>query len=937
MSSEHSDELYAKALTIAHHALELPTVQQASYLNAHCRDDAALRQEVESLIAACTDSSLDEIPPAITLADNELAATLRIEATAPARYHLIERLGEGGMGVVWLAEREVNHVRQRVALKRLRLGAMAQQARFQAEQRILAALSHPNIAHLIDAGSDADGEPFLAMEYVEGERIDRWSETHALDLRARIGLFLKVCAAVSYAHGRLVIHRDLKPDNILVDASGEPKLLDFGIARLLNADATATLTMHAMTLAYASPEQIEGATLGTASDVYSLGVVLYELVAGVRPFEDLATEHARSSAVLVGHITPPSQQRPRDGAKVGEVKRQRRLPADIDAILLKALRREPSQRYASVREFAQDLERYLAARPVHARRGQSTYRAQRYLQRNRWPISIAASLAIVVAGFTWRTVLAEREARVQAHLANRTTKFLISAFALSDPTQIEQQAFSARDVLDRGRERVDEELADQPRVRARLLEALGNAYLGINEGSAGAPLLEKAAQLNLSPEVNDPLAAARNLRAKAISLFTAHGATDQAEQTAQAALDLIQRHDGNNAVALGEAYGTLASALDASEKNDLALQAAQQALALHEAADGNALGVANSVSDLCAITSSTGEYAQALPHCERALLLYAQAGATRSNDYRRTLLSFAVTLLYGGDSERGLALLRERTALTRELYGDDSNALAMDRIRLAEKFAEYGHFDEAAVELAASMPVILQRNGARSTQYAFAVFHAGWLRYALGEFDTAVLMLRQALEIHDAVVAGRGGGRLHVFRVTLATALIEAGHADAEARRLLETVIAARSETQQDSVNLPYAQLPLARWFVSHGDYAAAEALLDRVDAAGTRVEKELHARAAATRADVLRGYGDPAGAVRMDQSAYDITREDRGATHPRTARYALRYAAALRSIGEIAKARRLEREYRPLIAQAYPATSAFHRALSGPAGRTTP
>ena len=928
MPSSSSDARYARAHAIAHEVLDLPPQQRTARLAALCGEDVELRCEVEWLIVASTDTALDAMPPAIAQAAGELAASLRVDGTVPGRYRLVRPLGEGGMGVVWLAEREVGGAFQRVALKRLRAGCVAQHARFHAEQRILATLNHPNIAHLVDAGDDADGAPFLAMEYVEGERIDRWCDARGLDLRARIVLFLKVCTAASYAHERLIIHRDLKPANILVDAAGEPKLLDFGIARLLDADATATATSRAMTPAYASPEQIEGAPLGTATDVWSLGVVLFELVAGVRPFGHIASDHARASAILTGSIAPPSQQRAQCVVPTGTRPTPRHIPRDIDAIVLKALRREPVQRYASVREFAEDLEHFLAARPVQARRGQWSYRAQRFVQRNRWPLAAGAALAVVVAGFTWRTVRAEQEARLQAQLADRTTQFLISAFALSDPTRAGRHDFSAREVLDRGRERVDEELAQQPRVRARLLEALGNAYSGINEGAAGAPLLEQAAQLNLDPSVNDPLAAARSLRSKAAAVLAVRGSSDEAEQAAQRAFDLVRVHAVGDDLLRADAYATLARALDAAGRKAQAASAAKQALALREAGNAGPLAIAQSLYGLCAITSGHGVYAQALSYCERALTLYEGAGAARTNDYRMTLRQFGVTLLYGGDSARGLAVLRERLALTREIFGEDSSALAMDRVFFSEKLAEHGQFNEAAAALAAGMPVILRRDGAHSTQYALAVFNAGWLRYALGEFDAAAALLREALDIYQAAVDGRDNDRLQVLRVTLSMALIESGGADAEARALLEAVIAARGSADADSVELTYARLPLAHWFVIHGDHAQAETLLDQVDAVGNRVEPELHARAAATRAAILHARGDAAGGLRLDHSAYEITRRDRGAQHPRTARYALAYARGLRAAGETGAAQALEREFRAQLENAYPPGSAFRRLL---------
>ena len=923
--SEH-DLLYARAQAIAHDVLDQPEDQRGARLEALCTGDTKLRREAEWLIAASSDAALDEMPPSIAEAAEELVADQRIDSAAPGSYCLVKCLGEGGMGVVWLAERRVGDVRQHVALKRLRAGSIAQQARFREEQRILAALNHPNIAHLIDAGTDAGGEPFLAMEYVEGERIDHWCDAHMLDSRARVALFLKVCAAVSYAHERLVIHRDLKPANILVDATGEPKLLDFGIARLLDTEAMATVTRHSMTPAYASPEQIEGAQLGTATDVYSLGVVLYELIAGVRPFEHVSADHARSNAILAGNITPPSQQRARQSAPTVERARPRRISADIDAIMLKALRREPAQRYASVREFGQDLERFLAARPVQARQGQWAYRVQRFMQRNRWPLVVGSALGAIVMGFTWRMVLADYETRLQEQVADRTTEFLISTFTLSDPTHASRHDFSAREVLDNGRERVQQELANQPRIRARLLEALGNAYAGINEGSAGAPLLEEAAQLNLDPAVNDPLAAARSLRSKVVGILAVKGSTDEAEHAAQRAFDLVRDHAPDDNLLLADAYSTLALALDAAGSEKRAMSAARQALALRESAHADPLVMAQSLQNLCAVTAGSGGHAEARSYCERALALYVDAGAKRSNEYRTTLRQLEATLYYSGEYNKGLAITRERIALTRELFGEDSTALAMDRVAFSETLAEQGLFDEAAASLAAGTPVILRRNGARSTQYALTMFNTGWLTYLLGEFDAAVPLLREALTIYDAAVNGRDNDRLQVLRVTLATAMVESGRSDDEARSLLETVIASRSAEGADTASLAYARLPLARWHANHGNYTQAERLLDQVQAVGDRVESELHARANATRAGILRARGDSAAALQLDKLAYEMTLRVRGAENPRTARYALTYARALRDAGESVKAQALEREFRSRLENAYPPESEFRR-----------
>jgi serine/threonine-protein kinase len=224
------------------------------------------------------------------------------------------------------------------------------------------------------------------------------------------------------------------------------------------------------------------------------------------------------------------------------------------------------------------------------------------------------------------------------------------------------------------------------------------------------------------------------------------------------------------------------------------------------------------------------------------------------------------------------------------------------------------------------MPVILRRNGERSTQYALALFSAGWLKYLLGEFDAAAPLLRQALDIHEAAVGGRDNDRLPVLRVDLAVALIEGGHADAEARALLESVVAARHAAQSDTSELAYARLPLARWHVARREFAQADALLDQVEAVGSHVEPEMHARAAATRATILRARGDPAGALEQERRAYELTLGDVGANHPRTAQYAMAYARALHAAGRTADAAALERDARPILERAYPRDSAFRR-----------
>ncbi len=375
--------------------------------------DPPTRKEVEALLAF--DSSTHA---ALRRDISEVAAMALPQFEANAlqcgSYRLGALLGRGGMGAVYMAERVDGEVAQRVAVKLLHSGTddPRLRQRFLSERQILATLSHPNIARLLDAGHREDGQPYFVMEYVEGKPIDVYTHGTVLGVRQKISLFLKVCGAVGYLHRNLVVHRDLKPANILITPAGEPKLLDFGIAKMidLSGDSTAT-EMLMLTPDYASPEQVSGNPVTTATDVFSLGAVLYKLLTGVSPhqFESRSME-AIAATILSGRITPPSKLAPG-------------LKGDVEMILLRALRSEPQERYATIEQFSDDLENYLHSRPVFARKGDAWYRARKFVRR-RWLLLAAATLAaaglsggILVANH--QRVIAERRFAQVRSLANQ--------------------------------------------------------------------------------------------------------------------------------------------------------------------------------------------------------------------------------------------------------------------------------------------------------------------------------------------------------------------------------------------------------------------------------------------------------------------------------------------------------------------------------------
>ncbi len=388
-----------------------PPARRESFVRERAAGDAALAADVLALLAQ--DDELGdylEPPASFAAAARELRPhdSARVGERVGA-WRLERKIGAGGMGAVYLAVRADGHFEQRAAVKLLRLGVDSPQLveRFRRERQVLAQLEHPGVAHLVDGGVTDEGLPYIAMEYVEGAPIDRWCDEQRLSIRERLELFVKVCAAVQYAHQHLVVHRDLKPGNILVNAQGEPKLLDFGLAKVLDEDFDRTATQtgaHALTPAYASPEQVRGEPVTTASDVYSLGVVLYELLTGKRPHEVETTSfHELARRIAEQTPKPPSEavdaiDPSRSGATRPELAR-RRLRGDLDGIVLKALHKEPARRYASAGHLAEDIERHLADWPVLARGDSLLYRTRKLVQRHRaLAITGALGLAALLAG-----------------------------------------------------------------------------------------------------------------------------------------------------------------------------------------------------------------------------------------------------------------------------------------------------------------------------------------------------------------------------------------------------------------------------------------------------------------------------------------------------------------------------------------------------------
>jgi eukaryotic-like serine/threonine-protein kinase len=491
-------DLWARAKALFESAVERPRAERDRYVEAAAEGDSVLRAEVESLLsahdAAEADSFIDE-PAVAPLAGLPTEPDWAGRLLGP--YRIVGEIGRGGMGAVFRAVRDDDQYHKEVAIKVVMQGVDNDlvRERFRSERQILASFDHPNIARLLDGGSTDDGRPYLVMELVDGRPITLYARDRPL--RERLALFRQVCSAVSDAHRKLVVHRDIKPGNILVGPDGVPRLLDFGIAKILEGGpgGGATGLLHRMmTPEYASPEQVRGEPITTASDVYSLGVVLYELVTGERPHRlagrdllDLARLHdsdpARPSSV-VGPACGPDWARLR-----------RRLRGDLDTIILKALRREPDRRYASVDLLAEDIERHLDGRPVLARPDTAVYRAGKFVRRHRAGVTAVAVLALVAAAASWNLAAQARRVERERDRAQEVSRFLIRLFRVSSPSEARGNALTAREVLEEGVSRIRGDLSGRPDVRATLLQTLGTAYQRLGLGDAAAPLLQESLRL----------------------------------------------------------------------------------------------------------------------------------------------------------------------------------------------------------------------------------------------------------------------------------------------------------------------------------------------------------------------------------------------------------------------------------------------------------
>lgn len=859
-------------------ALERPAAERPTFVAAACADDLRLRAEVLGLLRAAEASESDgfleasaadspEIPwdealavarQAIEATENrDLEAELDRSGERIGPYRLLSKLGRGGMATVYLAERADGLWEQRVALKLIRRGLDTEDVirRFRAERQILSSLDHPNIARLLDGGTTAAGLPYLVLEYVEGTPITEYCDERELPLEARLELFCDVGRAVQHAHRSLVVHRDLKPSNILVDHNGRVKLLDFGIAKILDptADATRTRTgRRPLTPDYASPEQIGDEPITTVSDVYQLGLVLCELLCGRRPYDVADVSPSRRAAFLERmRPSPPGvlvEAAAAERRASTEDRLRRRLRGDLDTIVGQAIEREPSRRYASAGALVADLERHASGLPVVARPATLTYRTRKLARRRPWLFPAVAAAALVVGGYVFTLdqyadrLRRERNlARLEAERADEVREFVVDVFRSADPYAMADpergRTVTVREALDLGADRVRTELSGRPELQAELLATIAGAYANLDLAGPSLALWEEALVLEKNVRGTESPEVARALR-RLGALLARAGRTDSAEvllerslaisrsvhgpgDTAVAgvltdlgeaamragrlelaerrivdAIDMLQQHDPLPAAHLATAYTRLLNIYPINQRMEEARAAGEEAIRLSR----QAYGAEHPRTALALV--ELGDLHDWQANSARAVPLYREAirilDASLGPEHEQTLQArnnLAVTLRHLGEVAGAEALHRQILAVWRRKQSEPGPQLADALQNLAVLLYEDGRAREAEPLLVEVRDIYDRLLEPTHYKRAFPRLTLASVQLAQDDYEGAERSAREA----SRILRGTFGAPVHVTAMAdcrLARALAGSGRLD-EARPLLESSVAVLARTNQ--------------------------------------------------------------------------------------------------------------------------------------------
>jgi serine/threonine-protein kinase len=861
-------------------ALDLPPESLDAWLQELAATQPAIAVDLRQLLAVQNDSFASFLSgQALPREDSRYS----YQGEVIGNYRVLRELGSGGMAVVYLAERADGHFEQRVALKILRFGADSAEARrhFAQERQILASLDHPAIARLIDGGITAGGLPYLAMEYIEGVSIERFCDQRRLGINERLRLFLKVAEAVQYAHHHLIVHRDLKPSNIVVTHEGTVKLLDFGIAKLLDPDAFVHAApptrdmVRLMTPEYASPEQARGDPITTATDVYQLGRLLYELLTGRSPY----LLRARNSLASLRAILESEPRRPSvcisraetvvetDGraslericaARAITPERLRQtLRGDLDAILLMSLQKEPPRRYASVAQLGDDVERYLRRLPVNAYQGVRLYRAKKFLLRHLGGVVVAGlvtcTFVLLIAWYTAqlaserdRAAAEAQRARREAATAEQISEFLSSVFRGSDLRMVKADT-TARELLDRGAERIEVELAEQPVIQARLLNVIGSVYAQYDARDRARVLIERALQLNLQQFGADSLEVADSKFALA-PIIRDSGDLLRARRLLDEVLAVRERALGPEHAAVAHTLHALAVNLSRQGRSLEAIQLCERALEIYARTvsqyDERAV---NARITLGAVLLGSGDLVRVRAHYEELVPLIERSLGAEHRNVAAALTNLATARLQLEDYQGVEQQLRRALAILQQFYAPDHSEIQIVLTTLATLYFTAGRFEEAVALYEQVIASSRRVGGARRGLEATAQELMGQLRRSAGAFEAARVHLLAATDIWRQF-PGESRLRYAISLADYGQLLLDEGKASLATAPMDEAMAILQKMLHSDSYELASVLVVQGMLLARTGKAVESEANLRKAITIYRKVLPDTHSEVAAAR-----------------------------------------------------------------------------------------
>jgi serine/threonine-protein kinase len=810
-------ERWARVKELFEAAVDLDPKQRTALFDKECGGDEALRGEIESLLKSDerTDGFIEQ--PAFEIPRDLFSEEEPVAGRQFGAYQVIREIGRGGLGTVYLAARADQEYRKQVAIKLVRRGLDTEDIlrRFRNERQILAQLDHPNIARLIDGGTTDDELPYFVMEYVSGEPINAYCDANALPTTERLKLFRKVCAAVTYAHQNLVIHRDLKPSNILVTKEGKPKLLDFGIAKLLSTgDELFTQTIPAlrvMTPEYASPEQVKGDKIMTTSDVYSLGVLLYELLTGQRPYR-LKTGTPEEIARAITEQEPERPSTVHAEHPSSKTQNPKSLRGDLDNIVLMAMRKEPARRYASVGQFSEDIRRHLTGLPVVARKDTVVYRTSKFVNRHRIGVAAAGLILLSLVGGIVATLIEVRTARRERANAEAISGFLQRTLNASNPDRNLNGQPTVKDVLDDASKRLaSDELSNQPEVKAELQRIIGESYLSLGQYDLAQQNLMTALQTQTRISGEDGIETLKTGVSMALLWAGAKGDYAKANRFYLANLPRLRAEQKKGTISadyLGGALNGFALLRRAQGDSKEAESLLREELALRSDVSPElkkSLKVAQAI--LALTLADQGKFDEATKIVREKIAAIRRATAEDSSELAANLTGLGSFLLENGQTGESLEALREAEAIYRKLYSEVNLQLG-DNLRLqAQAFLSESKYSEAEARINETLKIYRAATSQQFINYATALMVQGLIDSRTGRTAEAEKLLREAVRIRVENVP-----ETHFLRATANGALGEFLTAQARFAEAESFLLASyESLKKSQAENSPRTRLALQR------------------------------------------------------------------------------------------------------------------------------